>query len=81
MTASEVVAVSAEDLADMDLLDDAFRHCRCELHQPIVGAAFVALCGKRSLARGHQYEVPPNACPDCLELYRRPCSEVCEVAS
>ena len=64
------------DLADLDLLDDDTRHAFCTRCWPDwrPGAPFVALCGRRAVGfAGDGMVAPPNACPDCLRLFRRPC--------
>jgi len=57
---------------DLALLDDETRHACCIICHPddALGVPFTALCGRRAIAfRGHADDPPPNACPDCLELW------------
>jgi hypothetical protein len=67
---------SPVDIADLDLLDDETRHACCIVCYPVYepGRPFVGLCGRKAVSFGGESgEPPPNACPDCLELYDKPC--------
>lgn len=64
-------------LEDLNLLDDGNIHCGCRTRYPTVKVldTFVAICGRRAVARMEEdtYIPPPNACPKCLELCMSPC--------
>lgn len=72
--ATEMEAAIAEDLADLDLLDDDKLHLRCLYCVPNSmcwpGMVVTAVCGVRALV--------PLACPDqkceaCLKFLGKPC--------
>ena len=69
------------ELSDLDLLDDEFSHCACEICYPPptllrFGVVYVAICGARTITRDDERTTvpPPDACPACLAVWRDPCS-------
>lgn len=67
------------DLSDLDLLDDANRHAVCleciGRRVPILLVPYEALCGRRTVFRDRYSGPlpPPNACPECVSLWKLPC--------